>query len=63
MLNISAEITEIAMTYSTVCDRDCDDMISMMLAGDDTTAASTTDSDARRFAPSGSANDISVPLS
>lgn len=44
------------MTYSRVCDRDHDDMISMMLADDNMTAASTNaDSNTRRFVPSRSA--------
>lgn len=54
MLNISANIIKIAVTYSRVYDRDHDDMISMMLADDNMTAASTTnaDSNTRRFVPS-----------
>lgn len=54
MLNISANITKIAMMYSRVYDRDHDDTISMMLADDNMTAASTTnaDSNTRRFVPS-----------
>lgn len=45
MLNISAEITGMATTYSRICDRDYDDKILMMLSGDNTTAASTDGDD------------------